>query len=81
MRPNMGSLPPGRNLLLISQDTFAHILRESTVPNTDPCPEHTTIGTRILIVGLGRMPDGSLQHETVPAFVIPNIFAHALGEL
>ncbi len=81
VRPNKGELRPGNNLLVISQDTFDHILRESTSENTDPFPEHTTIGTSIHISMLARMADRSLDVQHVQAFVIPNIFAHALANL
>ncbi len=81
VRPNIGGLPPGENMLLISQDTFAHMLPETTAGNTDPFPELPSAGTSIDIVTYDRMTDGSIMRQRVHAFVIPNSFMNALAEL
>ncbi len=81
VRPINGSLSPYENLLLISQDTFAHILRETSTILDDPFPDHTTAEMSIILAMYDTMADGSFHVQHIRAFVIPNIFAHALADL
>ncbi len=81
VRPTVGTVPHGGNLLLISQDTFAHILLETSTILDDPFPDHTTAGMSIILAMYDTMADGSFHVQHMRAFVIPNIFAHALADL
>ncbi len=81
VRPNSGSVSPGENLLVISQDTFVHIMSASIPAGARPFPELLKAGTSITISILDAEEDGSLKRQQFQAFVIPDIFAHALGDL
>ena len=81
VRPINGSLSPYENLLLISQDTFVHIMSASIPAGARPFPELLKAGTSITISILDAEEDGSLKRQQFQAFVIPDIFTHALGDL